>query len=208
MPITNADGVIVVTPAKSLNTPDGQSSGVSRAVDFAVADTSDVTKQLQVDMSEAEPGATIVLKAPEGATGTIELTLPDESGAIGGSGDVVGPASATANAIAIYSGTTGKLLKNSSVTIADDTTVTSAGGIHTPAVIASSAIYTDVIRTGLDPSDEASIQVRERKLKLADGTTMLDWSSGAAMGASGSFTTTDGKTVTVVNGMITEIEGP
>jgi hypothetical protein len=96
-------------------------------------------------------------------------------------------------------------LKNSSITVADDTTVTCAGGVHTPAVIASSAIYTDVIRTGIDPADEASIQVRARQLKKADGTVMLDWSSGAAMGASGSFTSNDGKTITVVNGLITAI---
>lgn len=39
----------------------------------------------------------------------------------GGSGDVVGPASATDNAIARFDGTTGKLIQNSAVTI-DDTT--------------------------------------------------------------------------------------
>lgn len=37
--------------------------------------------------------------------------------ATGGSGDVVGPASATANAVALYDGTTGKLLKDSAVTL-------------------------------------------------------------------------------------------
>ena len=40
----------------------------------------------------------------------------------GGSGDVVGPASATDNAIARFDGTTGKLIQNSAVTIADDGT--------------------------------------------------------------------------------------
>lgn len=37
--------------------------------------------------------------------------------ATGGSGDVVGPASATANAVALYDGITGKLLKDSAVTL-------------------------------------------------------------------------------------------
>jgi hypothetical protein len=45
-----------------------------------------------------------------------------------GAGDVVGPASATDNAIARFDATTGKLLQNSSVTIADD------GAIRSPAV--------------------------------------------------------------------------
>ena len=35
----------------------------------------------------------------------------------GGSGDVVGPASSTASGIAVYSNTTGKLLRNSTVTL-------------------------------------------------------------------------------------------
>lgn len=39
----------------------------------------------------------------------------------GGSGDVVGPASATDNAIARFDGTTGKLVQNSAVTVADTT---------------------------------------------------------------------------------------
>lgn len=45
----------------------------------------------------------------------------------GGSGDVVGPASATDNAVARYDGTTGKLIQNSSVTI-DDNGTTTVGG--------------------------------------------------------------------------------
>ena len=40
-------------------------------------------------------------------------------GSSGGSGDVVGPASATDNAIARYDGTTGKLIQNSTVTLSD-----------------------------------------------------------------------------------------
>lgn len=45
--------------------------------------------------------------------------LTDVSG--GGTGDVVGPASATDNAVARFDGTTGKLIQNSVVTIADTT---------------------------------------------------------------------------------------
>ena len=39
---------------------------------------------------------------------------------IGGSGDVVGPASSTDNAVVRFDSTTGKLLQNSAVTIGDD----------------------------------------------------------------------------------------
>jgi len=45
----------------------------------------------------------------------------------GGTGDVVGPASATDNAIARYDGTTGKLIQDSGITIADGASGTLAG---------------------------------------------------------------------------------
>ena len=46
-------------------------------------------------------------------------TLAVPAGGGGGSGDVVGPASATDNAIARFDATTGKLIQNSGITIAD-----------------------------------------------------------------------------------------
>ena len=56
-----------------------------------------------------------------------KLFYEDSSGVVqviatkaGASGDVVGPASATDNAVARYDGTTGKIIQNSAVTIADD----------------------------------------------------------------------------------------
>lgn len=56
-------------------------------------------------------------------------TLKWENGAAGGggSGDVVGPASATDNAIARYDTATGKLIKDSGITIADGTSGTLSG---------------------------------------------------------------------------------
>lgn len=51
----------------------------------------------------------------------------------GGSGDVVGPASATDNGIAVYDDTTGKLLRSTAVTIDGDDLVTLVGGSLTPS---------------------------------------------------------------------------
>lgn len=74
----------------------------------------------------------------ENSSGTVTLL----ASAGGASGDVVGPASATDNAIARFDLTTGKLIQNSVVTIADTTgdiagvgsiTSTSASGILTRA---------------------------------------------------------------------------
>ena len=50
-------------------------------------------------------------------------------GAGSGTGDVVGPASSTDNAIARYDSTTGKLLQNSAVTIDDSGNIVTAGSI-------------------------------------------------------------------------------
>lgn len=55
----------------------------------------------------------------------------------GGTGDVVGPASATDNAVARYSGTTGKLVQDSAVTIADTT-----GDISTPGTVTTGSAGT------------------------------------------------------------------
>lgn len=56
---------------------------------------------------------------PSGTGATRQLTIASTGGS--GSGDVVGPASATDNAVARFDTTTGKLIQNSVVTIADST---------------------------------------------------------------------------------------
>ena len=65
-------------------------------------------------------GATLVLTTGQGArimsNGANYFAILGKSSA-SGSGDVVGPASATADALAIYNSTTGKLIKDSTVTL-------------------------------------------------------------------------------------------
>jgi hypothetical protein len=81
----------------------------------------------------------------EDSGGTVQL-LASKGGA---AGDVVGPASATDNAIARYDGTTGKLVQNSVVTIADSTGdisgvgSLSATGATLSGLTASQAVFTD-----------------------------------------------------------------
>ncbi len=86
---------------------------------------------------ESDNNEIIELKAPAALAAAYELTLPPNDGTNGqflstdgsgvlsfttasGTGDVVGPASSTDNAITRYDSTTGKLLQNSVVTVADD----------------------------------------------------------------------------------------
>jgi hypothetical protein len=75
----------------------------------------------------------------DNATGVITNSLPSLGG------DVVGPSSATDNAVARYDSTTGKLLQNSVVTVGDSgavsgvTTLTASTSVTTPIVQASNS---------------------------------------------------------------------
>jgi len=60
--------------------------------------------------------------------------------AAGGTGDVVGPGSATDNAITRYDGTTGKLIQNSGATLNDSGGIVAAG--YAEAVVVKTANYT------------------------------------------------------------------
>lgn len=62
-----------------------------------------------------------------GVVGTDALDFDTDAG--GGSGDVVGPASATDNAVARFDTTTGKLIQNSAVTIDDSGNIATAGTV-------------------------------------------------------------------------------
>lgn len=62
-----------------------------------------------------------------------------DGGGGGGTGDVVGPASSTADALAVFSGTTGKLLKNSSATISGSTITATLAGNASTATLAATA---------------------------------------------------------------------
>jgi len=78
------------------------------------------------------------------------VTITNSAGAItiaasggGGSGDVVGPSSATANGVALFDGTTGKLLKNSSATdglLHGLTVGRGAGAVSTNTAVGASAL--------------------------------------------------------------------
>lgn len=80
---------------------------------------------LPTKQNQQGPAATYALFAATGAPGL--------KGADGGPGNVVGPASATDTAIPVYDGTTGKLLKNTGVTI------NSSNGITLPSMLGTSA---------------------------------------------------------------------
>lgn len=134
MPVTKeAGGPTTITPAKALNTLDGQVSGATRDADWSITEQHDPSIQLQADLGAAEPGAIIVLKAPEGATGTIELTLPDASGTVttGGGGGTIPPESSVDNSVARFNGVAGDEIQDS-LTIIDDVGSISTGNGAAP----------------------------------------------------------------------------
>lgn len=84
--------------------------------------------------------ATALASAPSlCSTGNYPLGVDAQGNAQGctsagaGSGDIVGPASSTDNAIARFDGTTGKLLQNSAATVSDTGNISTAGNISTTA---------------------------------------------------------------------------
>lgn len=105
-------------PVKSENGFEGPFTATS------VAFESDNGNKIDLDAPNAlAANYTLVLPAADGTAGQVLTT--DGAGALSfstaaGSGDVVGPASATDNAVTRFDATTGKLIQNSLVTIADD----------------------------------------------------------------------------------------
>ena len=97
----------------------------------------DITAQGDLRLQDTTGGQYVALQAPATLASSYTLTLPVDDGTNGqalvtdgngvlswfsaASGDVYGPASATDNAVARYDGTTGKIIQNSAVTIADTT---------------------------------------------------------------------------------------
>jgi hypothetical protein len=85
-------------------------------------------------------------------------TTPVQLLGAGVTGDVVGPASSTDNAVARFDGTTGKIIQNSAVTIADTTgdittagyLITAAGAVGTPALTTTGDTNTGIFFPAAD----------------------------------------------------------
>lgn len=85
----------------------------------------------------------------------------------GGGGDVTGPASATDNAVARFDGTTGKLIQNSAVTIAD-TTGDIVGGSYNRVTITA-------------PATSATLTIANTKTLTVNNTLALSGTDSTTM---------------------------
>jgi len=139
--IANSTGVVTlassVLTTADINggTVDGTTIGATTP-STVVATQVDITAQGDLRLQDTTGGQYVALQAPATIATSYTLTLPVDDGTSGqalitdgsgvlswssaASGDVYGPASATDNAVARYDGTTGKIIQNSAVTIADD----------------------------------------------------------------------------------------
>jgi hypothetical protein len=103
------------------------------------------------------------------------VSYSDGNSGTAGSGDVVGPASATANAAARYNSTTGKLLKNSPVIIDDSGNISGAGtlaasGTVTAPTFAGSA--TGLLETG-GPTPLAMDVINDERALFRSGSVIF-----------------------------------
>ena len=114
-------------------------------VNGGTGETSYTNGQLLIGNTTGNTLTKTTLTAGTGVTitnGTGSITIA----ASGGSGDVVGPASATDNAITRYDGTTGKLVQTSLVTVADDGAITAPSvGSVIPFYYANQAAFPSAV---------------------------------------------------------------
>ena len=140
------------------------------------------------------------------------ITITNGTGSIsiassGGSGDVVGPASATNNGIALFDGTTGKLLKNSSAQdglIYGLTVGRGAGGVSSNTALGSGALSnastTGGFNTALGRNTLVTLTSGEENIAVGNSVLNLATTGSNNVGvgnASLAATTTGGSNVAV-----------
>jgi hypothetical protein len=120
------------------------------------------------------------------------ITVTNSSGGItiaasggGGSGDVTGPASSTDNAVVRFDGTTGKLIQNSAVTIADSTGDITGGKYNGLTVSTSTGTLTVANGSSLITSGANSITLTSTG---ATNVTLPTTGTLAVLGTAQTFT--------------------
>ena len=145
---TSVNGYLTSTDWTTFNNKgSGSVTSVAATAGTGISVTgSPITTSGTLNITNTAPDQTVALTAGTGisTTGTYpNFTITNTSPSLGG--DVVGPASATDNAIARFDATTGKLIQDSVVTIGDTgattgvTTFSASTSVTTPIVQASNS---------------------------------------------------------------------
>jgi len=163
-------------------------SGTNYTGFIAVAQGANITYQLPATAGSA--GNVLAIGSPTGTVYPLSWTS-------GGSGDVVGPSGATDNAIARYDTTTGKLIQDSVVTIADTTGViagtqgiTLSGTTSGTTSLVATAIAGTTIST-LPATTTTLAGLAVTQTFTAANTFSLAGSTGVAITISGAGSTTN-----------------
>jgi hypothetical protein len=139
-------------------------------------DTHDLTGTVPVanggtGAATASDGLNNLLPSQTGNNGKVLATDgTNASWTTNGSGDVVGPASATDNAIARFDGTTGKLIKNSGVTVDDNSNITTNAVFEGFSNTAASG--TQIVLTVASVPSYVITGSGGQTIKLPDATTL------------------------------------
>jgi len=194
-----------------------ESGNVQPNLGVLTATQVDITAQGDLRLQDTTGGEYVALQAPATLAGSYTLTMPDDDGTAGqalitdgngvlswstaASGDVYGPASATDNAIARFDGTTGKIIQNSVVTIADTTgNMSGVGTISSGAITSSSLTSTRVLYAGTAGliQDSANMTFNGTTLTVAG----LNNTGNTTLGdAAGDTTTINGTAVSIPNSL-------
>jgi uncharacterized protein YjbI with pentapeptide repeats len=150
-----------------------------------------------VQAAAAAGSTTYTLPSADGSSGQVLATNGSgvlswtTAGGGGGTGDVVGPASSTDNAIARFDLTTGKLIQNSSVIVDDSGSITGVASLAAVTASITSANLATAVVTTLTATG-ASIASANAGTAVITTLTLTN-ALGVANGGTGQTTYTDGQ---------------
>ncbi len=203
--LKQSTNTVTLTPGSNTLTLTGTTAGSK----VALAGIFNASLSGSLILAETTAGInTITISAPSAVTTSYSLTLPAAQGVsntylkndgsgiltwgvLTGTGDVVGPASATDNAIVRFDTTTGKLIQNSLVIISDTAdisglkTIALSGSTSGALTIRASATTVDYTLTLPAGQGDADTYLKN------DGTGVLTWASAGSGSVSGPVTSTD-----------------
>jgi hypothetical protein len=132
---------------------------------------------------------------------------PAWAAAGGGSGDVVGPASSTDNAVTRFDGTTGKLVQNSNATLSDTGTLTLSGALITPASTTSLASIR--MPHGAAPTTPTNgdlwTTTSEMQVQINGSTQYASWPEQGAIPDATGGTVIDSEARTALNDLLAKL---